>query len=353
MPLKQTIGFCLIALFALAGCKKSGNNPKIVHGTDVYAVGYIVKNNIYYATCWKNGMATTLAKVYSEANSVAVSGNDVYVAGAIHAANNVWVAAYWKNGVVHKLADSLFASQAKSIAVDGNDVHIAGYEYYGTGYFQENAVYWKNGVATVLPNSANGAGATAIALNGNDVYVAGYVFVNNGAMGVYWKNGALTTLDAGTYSFTESYPTGIAVNTNNVFTAGYVFNGYGTAKVAYWTDRGLTTDYNHNVSSVGNAMALRGNDIYIAGDTLSSVGGISTANCWKNGVTVNLANGNVGSDAYAIAVSGNDVYIGGFYAAHKIANAPFLGKAVYWKNGETVQLSSDTSNVYGLAIAVH
>ena len=93
--------------------------------------------------------------------------------------------------------------------------------------------------------------------------------------------------------------------------------------------------------------------ICVAGDTSTNYNGKGTACCWKNGQTTNLVIGGVGSRADAIAILGENICIGGFYEAPFITGQPLLGKAVYWKNGVTVQLSGDTSNVSGLAVALH
>lgn len=362
MNFKQSLCILfLIAVVALNGCSKN-SSPKpnstttTKADTDVYAVGYVIKNHIYYATYWKNGIATTLnnGNVNAIAYSLALSGNDVYIAGTTLASNQIYTAAYWKNGVIHKLADSANVSSATSIAIKNNDVYMTGYENQ-TGPLESIAIYWKNAVATILPGGTYGAGAGAITLNGNDVYIAGYAEnIDRAPLAAYWKNGALTMLPAATINqFSIGYASGIVVGANGVITSGYLVNGYGESKIAYWAGNTLTTNNANVVSSLSYAAALKGNDVYMAGDTLSAIGGIQTAACWKNGTIVNLANGGVGSDAYAIATAGNDIYVGGFYGAHKIQNAPFLGKAVYWKNGATIQLSSDTSNVYGLTIVTH
>jgi len=93
--------------------------------------------------------------------------------------------------------------------------------------------------------------------------------------------------------------------------------------------------------------------VYVAGDTSFNENGKRTACCWKNGQPTNLANGGLGSGADAIAILGNNICVGGFYGAQYTSGQPLLGKAVYWKNGVTVQLSSDTSNVSGLATGLH
>ena len=57
------------------------------------------------------------------------------------------IAKYWKNGQAQVLGAGVNGSFATSIAVSGNDVYVAGVEGNGT---QDVAKYWKNGVAVEL-----------------------------------------------------------------------------------------------------------------------------------------------------------------------------------------------------------
>jgi hypothetical protein len=90
--------------------------------------------------------------------AIAISENDIYVAGTI--AGNV--AVYWKNGVLKNLQLPVTIQNpgySLAIAVSGNDVYVAGSANAG-GNLNTNAVYWKNGML----NTLGGGNATAIAL---------------------------------------------------------------------------------------------------------------------------------------------------------------------------------------------
>ena len=58
---------------------------------------------------------------------------------------------------------------------------------------------------------------------------------------------------------------------------------------------------------------------------------ISTANYWKNGNVVALTSNTTLSYANAIALDGSNIYIGG----------QADGNAVYWKNGKEVKLTAN------------
>ncbi|MDR2120130.1 MAG: hypothetical protein LBP64_04555 [Tannerella sp.] len=114
---------------------------------------------------------------------------DVYVVGQ----NDDDQAVYWKNGEMIELeTDGMNWAIAGAIAVSGEDVYIAGRGWYKS---DDNiaASYWKNGRITRLPflNSSNlFSSADAIAVSGNDVYITGH----DGGDAVYWKNGEIEKL---------------------------------------------------------------------------------------------------------------------------------------------------------------
>jgi len=121
-----------------------------VSGTDVYVAGCEENSAVWVAQYWKNGNLVKLTDgiTNADATAVAVSGTDVYIAGSqwngnvVHDSNgNEYrnsVAKYWKNGNPVNLTDGSKWAEAKSIAVSGNDVYVAGFE-------DGVAKYWKNG----------------------------------------------------------------------------------------------------------------------------------------------------------------------------------------------------------------
>jgi hypothetical protein len=113
-----------------------------IHGNDIYMPGHVYEpratNSI--ACYWKNGVRVNLAMEKAVATSIFVTDSHVYAAGTINDQ-----AVYWKDGVVTNLTTSGAFSMANSIFVKGDDVHVAGYEH---GY----PAYWKNDVKQTIDN---------------------------------------------------------------------------------------------------------------------------------------------------------------------------------------------------------
>jgi hypothetical protein len=107
-----------LTLLAMLGCGGgSESQPPLPAVTDVYTAGYELNDaGAQIAKYWKNGQARILGAGVngSIANSIAVSGNDVYVAGLENNGTED-VAKYWKNGVPVELTDGTNRSYANSI----------------------------------------------------------------------------------------------------------------------------------------------------------------------------------------------------------------------------------------------
>ena len=101
------------------------------------------------------------------------------------------IAEYWKNGIVSRLTDGSNYARANSIIVSGSDVYAAGAEFKDGNYFV--AKYWLNGVEKAITDSSNYSMASCIALWDQDIYIAGKklqgAFMQGPAVAQYWKNG--------------------------------------------------------------------------------------------------------------------------------------------------------------------
>ncbi|HZX59341.1 MAG TPA: hypothetical protein VFE54_11470 [Mucilaginibacter sp.] len=323
MKPKHLLIILSIACLFIASCKKHGERPAVV--VDIYSAGYIRANAHLVAAYWKNGTLVRLgdSTVNTMANAIAVNGNDIYVAGSITNSEQITTAVIWKNGVATKLTDGTSNADARAITISGGNVYVAGYMN------NLGAVYWKNGAVNDIQSSSV---ANAIAVNSGNIYVAGWLFdsgaSNNEA--ALWKNGTPTEFiihsPENGIDYIQGSASAVAVSNGDVYVTGYAGGG------KYWKN-GTEVDLKNGYSCYPAAIAVSGNDVYIAGsiDLNDPDAAISTANYWKNGNVVPLTSVTELSYANAIALNGTDVYIGGQAS----------GSAVYWKNGKEVNLAAN------------
>ena len=253
------------------GSKLGGTSSIAVSGNDVYVAGYManVPGNVpgdydIHAVYWKNGIPTYLhentrsgdwadnypiSSKSSHANSIFISGSDIYIAGGeeitrvdlpdpndpFGAPGYMYAisAVYWKNGNEIYLIKGGYAS---SLADDAYSIFVAGQDVYACGALE--ARYWKNGNAVSLDGVAK-----SIFVSDGDVYVAGsqtdgepfqtYNGHSYRRVAKYWKNGTAVNLSDGTK---DAYATSIAVSGNDVYVAGYEENDAGTQNwvAKYW-----------------------------------------------------------------------------------------------------------------------
>ena len=298
-------------------------NPETNNSSvDIYVAG--MENNL--PVYWKNGQVIPLDNIsYGfTGTSIAVVGNDIYVAGTRNELMwNHYGAKYWKNGQAISLGD---AAGASSITVEGSDVYVAGWKWEpsGSGAIAV-AKYWKNGQAVSLTDATREAYANCIIVSGSDVYVAGQESVNStpysNYIAKYWKNGVAVLL---TSASSDAWANSITVVGNDVYVAGYE---NGIAK--YWKNGQSVLLSQGNATSI----VVVGSDVYVAGYHHQGQGN-SIAKYWKNGQEVLL---NSGSEAFAtsIAVFGSDIYVAGS------ENNSNKFKPKYWKNGQAVPLPSN------------
>ena len=338
MNFKNYLILALFAIYAIASCKKHENPGPVksqgssdtvaAKNVDVYLIGEVIYP--LGAAYWKNGKITKLTsdEQKSTVSAITIKDTDVYITGTI-INNGVRVAVYWKNGIINQLAEN--GSSTTSITVNGSDVYVIG--YLTDVQNKSNAVCWKNGVASVLPGGTSTAIPSGIAVSGNDVYISGSTTIDiltGNYVPVYWKNGVLNNLTSGSLS---AETTGIAIKGSDVFITGNIASVGGV----YWKNGILT--YLTGISA--NAIALNGNDIYIAGADDFYLDNFDAA-YWKNGVITKLGNGN----PTGIAVNGKDVY--------ETAIAPIPNDGGYWKNGIVdPEFQGTQFPIYGIALRPH
>lgn len=271
----------------------------ILNENDVYIAGYEETNTGTIAKYWKNGVATNLTDdlKYNYANAIVVNGSDVYVAGYEQTGKNSGgiffvescVAKYWKNGVPTNLSDGKNKNYANSITVSGNDVYIAGYEWNAGKMI---AKYWKNGIATNLSDDSKNHIAKAIVVNGNDIYVVGgevQTSVNGvlfNGVAKYWKNGVPINLTDGSFN-AEAHA--MAINGGDVYIAGQEQNANGVNVCKYWKNGTSVSLTNGSSNENTTSITINGNDVYVTGNVYE--GSLPKGRYWKNGIETKISDG--------------------------------------------------------------
>ena len=161
---------------------------------------------------------------------------------------------------------------------------------------------------------------------------------------MYWKNNVLVKLTNG---LTHVSAYAIAINGNDIYVAGSV-NG----NAAYWKNGNLINLINSSYPSnygvaAANSIVINGNDVYFGGTTIAPNGN-TVATYWKNGVAVDLTNGSKNAGVNAIAIDNdNNVYAAGYVDTTNTRTI-----ATYWKNGVPTMLPEATSYTLCNGIAI-
>ncbi|MBP6588521.1 MAG: hypothetical protein KA229_00360 [Chitinophagaceae bacterium] len=260
-----------------------------VSGNDVYTTGFENQIGQWKCQVWKNGnFQYSLGSGYSYGNGIAVSGSDIYVTGGGYVSSpRNYSAMLWKNqsDASTTLASNSSEAVGNAIAISGTDVYVAGDD-------NNNATIWKNGTALTLNNAA-GLPLSCLAIADGNVYAAS----SNGSLIRYWKNETPTDINItpGWYGFVN----GIAVDGNDIYLCGWEYNG--TVGIAKYWKNGIPVTISDGIRTArANAIAIKNNVIYIAGEVQGANNSSDYATVWKNGVPTTI--GFINSRAFAIIV---------------------------------------------------
>jgi hypothetical protein len=285
---------------------------------------------------------------------------DIYVVGNenVEKDSDKTVAKLWINGVEQNLTDGSTRAQANSVYVSGDDVYIAGTEERryrdedNTGYhFKYTAVLWKNGVMQDLEYSGS-AQALSVHVSGGDVYVAGMAirYIHRGrphgtqSMGtpILWKNGVPQILKCANKEY-GAYATDVYVSGGVVYVSGYGQNAEGKNVAILWKN-GVEQ---HLTEGVAISVHVSGGDVFVAGyDGMASQARV--VKLWKNGVEQNLTDGTRDATAHSVYVSDGNVYVSG-----REANAKRISVAKLCKNGVEQNLARGKDFSEANAVFVH
>jgi uncharacterized protein YjdB len=176
-----------------------------VSGTDVYVGGAFraTAGGLFHPTVWKNGVPTQYSHTLGNLEAIrkiVVSGGDVHAVGE-HGMSGMppylgMTAMYWKNGVgqiLHPYSPNV-ASQAYSVDVIGEDVYVFG-EILADGITRP--VLWKNGVLKYLSDNGSAFNHRGLAVSKSQS-ASGLLLKPEGYPTAYTGNPIALAIDAGT-----------------------------------------------------------------------------------------------------------------------------------------------------------
>ncbi len=376
MKLLLNLLLAVIAILLITGCPAE---PQLSEVTTLYTAGYVYSSNIKIARVWTDGIPEDLTDgtYNAAANSVYVSGTDVYVSGYElkdtdgDGSVDIQEARYWKNGTEVILGGGTTNSDAYSIFVDGSDVYVSGYE----GDTQQ-ARYWKNGTSVLLGTGNSYAAARSIFVTSTCIYIAGHEYGNPDGdtsscdIAKYWKIDKETeAIEEVILNFDQdkrAQANSIFVDGSDVYVSGYEFadpdgDGYNYETAKLWkVDSTGTKTIDLVLSESGNesygkGIFVSGSEIYIAGyecEDTDSDGSADTdvAKSWtidSSGTlteTTNLSDGTSDTIANSIFVDGGDIHIVGTTDSFNSTTGTMEYSAQYWKNGTENDLNKQAAS---------
>jgi hypothetical protein len=202
-------------------------------------------NGSYYSI---NGNALTQTPLETDSNylqslayAMALSGSDVYLAGALAVGNGTRIATYWKNDMYGAvaLASGGDWSEAEGIALQGGDVFITGYDECPNYGCIPTVKLWKNNEQTVinLTNGTVNAFSSCLAVNDTAEFVGGYQQTAGGVkQAIVWRiSGNTVTPIPLSDGASDAVVNTIVISGNDVFLAGYRVDPTSNYRVAtYW-----------------------------------------------------------------------------------------------------------------------
>ena len=155
---------------------------------------YIIGNNQSGQVFWKNGQIVETINDLKYVSAITQMNGNAYAVGKTRSG----LAAYCRNGHTESLTS--IDGYATCIAVSGNDVYVAGVDdSNGNGYTEDSDVgkCWKNGqlLANLKGTDYFIYRPTSMAVSGNDVYIVGKAQIGSSGYGQrFLKNGQIMEL---------------------------------------------------------------------------------------------------------------------------------------------------------------
>jgi hypothetical protein len=194
----------------------------------------------------------------------------------------------------------------------------------------------------VISGCKKNSGADTI--NSGGVYVSGATVQPSNSIATIWENGTSSEFTNNTPNSIYSVGNAMAISGSDIYVAGYYEIANGDEVAMVWKNGAGTALGPGGSVTAANAIGVQGSDVYVAGVALSN--SLYHATYWYDGEAITLPDqGGYGSSATAIAVQSSNVYVAGW------SNTQNSVRAVYWVNGIEYFLS-DSNAVYSTATGI-
>ncbi len=315
-----------------------------VSGTDVYLAGAFTRigpDTVFNVIKW-NGRSWSMIDTSMDGwvFAISITGNDLYIGGSFTTVNGVSVnhVAKW-DGSTWSALGSGTSDVVYAIGVLGTDVYAGGAFLFAGGTFVSYIAKWDGSTWSALGSGFNNQVAT-IAVQDTFVYAGGY-FTQTGPDTLdyvaRWDGSSWSPLSLGV----DAPVLALAVHGSDIY-AGGQFTGYrhriivtgaiivlAARSVAKWN--GGWSALGSGTNYVVQALAARDTTLYVAGQ-FDSAGGIPAKNVakWDGSTWSALGSGIRGGSVpvvLALAVSGTDLYAAGQF---KVAGEDSAFNAAKW-----------------------
>jgi hypothetical protein len=350
--------FAVLTIIFIASCSKNEDATPTPEPTptqaNVYLVGEKLKPsnpNLQYREAlpvlWKNGIPSFLAHdpaLYTYTTKILVVGNDTYVLGAEITGNRA-TSNYtskiilWKNNVPTTIPSTSTKSDPSDMIIENGNIHILGYEKENGQNFV-TFKYWKNGNATTLTSSS--AQISQMILSNGDIYMCGYESNGSRSVAKYWKNGAAISISDGT-KYAQAKSIAVVGSEVSVLLEDDRSTTSSIKDLKIWKNGSVTTLGTGNFSFTGSKIFIENSITHVLGMEDFNSDGDRKVVYWKNGVKTNITNTTDDSYGRDMTVSGNDAVIS-YYEGNLSAQPYRPNVSKYWRNGAVTNLGAGNAS---------
>jgi hypothetical protein len=334
-----------------------------VSGNDAYVGGFFATAGgagaAYNIARWNGSGWSALGSgigpnfYFDSVNALTASGSDLYVGGNFtetggSAAKYVakWDGSSW-SALGSGLGSDTVSAQVHALAVSGNDLYAAGAFMTASGIAVTNIAKWDGSSWSALGSGIGDANSSVnvLAVSRSDVYAGGSFTTAGGIAATNiarWDGGSWSALGSGisapaAYPYNGGSVVALAVSGSDLYAGGSFTSTGGVAatNIAKW-DGNSWSPLGSGLNGGVAALVVSGGNLYAGGSFTMAGGGAGNYIAKWDGTNWSaLGSGlRAGSSVFALAISGSELYaVGDFttaggkvsaYVARAIVNPPIL-----------------------------